>query len=95
MIPDDVMDMSDGDLASDNPVEVVGAVLLDALADLAEDVKGARAEVIALRAEVIALRAELAEVRAEVTPVIEAVREMGPMAEKLATGGLLGLFRQG
>jgi hypothetical protein len=73
------------------PAEVLEAglvVVLDAIADLA-------AKVVELDAKVGAVEAKLDGLIAETGPAIEAVKELGPMAEKLATGGLLGLFRQG
>ncbi len=94
-------------------VEVLGTIVLDALADLARTVEEVRdgsagdshllVEMVSalqvsvedLWKEVIDLRSDLTEIRAEVAPVIASVQELGPMAEKLATGGLLGLFRQG
>lgn len=60
-------------------VEVGIALVLDVLSDLA----GELAEV----------RRELAELRGDVAPAIEAVAQLGPMAEKMAQGGLLGMLR--
>lgn len=59
--------------------QVATTVVLDAIIELSEQIAG--------------LRAEVAELRERVEPAIVAVEEMGPLAEKLATGGLMGLLR--
>jgi hypothetical protein len=72
-------------------VEAIGAgivAVLDAVADVAADLS-------TLLVQVAELRSEVAEVRAEVAPIIEAATQLGPMADKLAAGGLMGLLRPG
>lgn len=83
------------DLAADDPplypepaeaVEVGIALVLDVLAEQAD-------ALTTLAGQVATLQRELTELREDVRPALEAVAQLGPMAEKMAQGGILGMLR--
>ncbi len=51
------------------------------------------AAVLDVGEKVDAIAARIDALEAEVRPLVEAAKQLGPMAEKMAQGGLMGLLR--